>query len=73
MYFFSVAQFASSAISGLVQGYMIFFYTVCVGIPAVQVGTMFLIAKILAGLTDSMCRYCFIVLAEKEWQKYTKD
>lgn len=50
--FFSVAQFASSAISGLVQGYMIFFYTVCVGIPAVQVGTMFLIAKILAGLTD---------------------
>lgn len=60
MYFFSVAQFASSAISGLVQGYMIFFYTVCVGIPAVQVGTMFLIAKILAGLKDFVLMFLLV-------------
>ncbi|MDE6869257.1 MAG: hypothetical protein K2J75_00865, partial [Clostridia bacterium] len=29
--FFSLAQFASSAVTGLVQGYLLFFYTVCVG------------------------------------------
>ena len=43
--FFSLAQFASSAVTGLVQGYLLFFYTVCVSIPATQVGVMFLVSK----------------------------
>lgn len=50
--FFSLAQFASSAITGLVQGYLLFFYTACVGIPATQVGIMFLFSKIFDGLND---------------------
>lgn len=50
--FFSLAQFASSAVSGLVQGYLLFFYTVCVGIPPAAVGTMFLVSKIFDGLND---------------------
>ena len=35
--FFSLAQFASSAVTGLVQGYLLYFYTVCVSIPAAAV------------------------------------
>ena len=50
--FFSLAQFASSAITGLVQGYLLFFYTVCVGINAQAVGTMFLVSKIFDGAND---------------------
>lgn len=38
--FFSMAQFASSAITGLVQGYLLFYYTVCVSIDPTAVGTM---------------------------------
>ena len=50
--FFSLAQFASSAVTGLVQGYLLFFYTVCVSIPATQVGIMFLVSKVFDGLDD---------------------
>ncbi len=50
--FFSLAQFASSAVTGLVQGYLLFFYTVCVGISPAAVGTMFLVSKIFDGLND---------------------
>ena len=50
--FFSLARFASSAVTGLVQGYLLFFYTVCVGIPPAAVGTMFLVSKIFDGLND---------------------
>ena len=50
--FFSLAQFASSAVTGLVQGYLLYFYTVCVGISAGAVGTMFLVSKIFDGLND---------------------
>ncbi|MDE6211114.1 MAG: glycoside-pentoside-hexuronide (GPH):cation symporter [Clostridia bacterium] len=50
--FFSLAQFASSAVTGLVQGYLLFFYTVCVGIAPAAVGTMFLVSKIFDGLND---------------------
>lgn len=49
---FSLARFASSAVTGLVQGYLLFFFTVCVGIPATDVGLMFLITKIFDGLND---------------------
>lgn len=49
---FSLARFASSAVTGLVQGYLLFFFTVCVGISATQVGLMFLITKIFDGLND---------------------
>lgn len=49
---FSLSRFASSAVSGLVQGYLLFFYTVCVGISPTAVGTMFLISKIFDGLND---------------------
>ena len=50
--FFSLARFASSAVTGLIQGYLLFFYTVCVGISAGAVGTMFLVSKIFDGLND---------------------
>lgn len=52
--FFCLAQFASSSISGLVQGYMLFFYTVCIGISAISVGTMFLATRILSAFIDPM-------------------
>lgn len=50
--FFSLARFASSAVTGLIQGYLLFFYTVCVGISAGAVGTMFLVSKVFDGLND---------------------
>lgn len=50
--FFSLARFASSAVTGLIQGYLLFFYTVCASIPAAAVGTMFLVSKIFDGLND---------------------
>ena len=49
---FSLARFASSAVTGLVQGYLLYFYTSCVGINATAVGLMFLITKIFDGLND---------------------
>ena len=49
---FSLARFASSAVTGLVQGYLLYFYTSCVGINASAVGLMFLITKIFDGLND---------------------
>jgi len=49
---FSLAQFAASAVTGLVQGYLLFFYTVCVSIPPAQVGAMFLFSKIFDGIND---------------------
>ena len=49
---FSLARFASSAVTGLIQGYLLFFYTSCVGINANAVGIMFLISKIFDGLND---------------------
>ncbi len=52
--FFSMAQFASSAITGLVQGYLLFYYTVCVGIAPTAVGTMFLVSKIFDALNDPL-------------------
>lgn len=52
--FFSMAQFASSAITGLVQGYLLFYYTVCVGISPTAVGTMFLVSKIFDALNDPL-------------------
>ena len=49
---FSLARFASSAVTGLIQGYLLYFYTSCVGINASAVGLMFLITKIFDGLND---------------------
>ena len=49
---FSLARFASSAVTGLVQGYLLYFYTSCVGISASAVGIMFLVSKIFDGLND---------------------
>ena len=49
---FSLARFASSAVTGLIQGYLLYFYTSCVGINAGAVGLMFLITKIFDGLND---------------------
>ena len=49
---FSLARFASSAVTGLIQGYLLYFYTSCVGINATAVGLMFLITKIFDGLND---------------------
>ncbi len=66
--FFSLAQFASSAVTGLVQGYLLFFYTVCVGIPAAQVGVMFLFSKIFDGLNDPIMG----VIVDKTRSKWGK-
>ena len=49
---FSLTQFACSAITGLAQGYLLFFYTSIMNIPLASVGTMFLIAKIWDGVND---------------------
>ena len=49
---FSLTQFACSAITGLAQGYLLFFYTSIMNIPLTYVGTMFLIAKIWDGIND---------------------
>ena len=49
---FSLTQFACSAITGLAQGYLLFFYTSIMNIPLMHVGTMFLIAKIWDGVND---------------------
>ncbi len=49
---FSLTQFACSAITGLAQGYLLFFYTSIMNIPLTYVGTMFLIAKIWDGVND---------------------
>ena len=49
---FSLARFASSAVTGLIQGYLLYFYTSCIGINASAVGLMFLITKIFDGLND---------------------
>ncbi len=49
---FSLARFASSAVTGLVQGYLLYFYTSCIGISASAVGVMFLVSKIFDGLND---------------------
>ena len=49
---FSLTQFACSAITGLAQGYLLFFYTSIMNIPLTHVGTMFLIAKIWDGVND---------------------
>ena len=42
---FSLTMFASSAITGMLQGYLLFFYTAIMNIPLGAVGTMFLIDK----------------------------
>ena len=49
---FSLTMFASSAITGMLQGYLLFFYTAIMNIPLGAVGTMFLIAKIWDGVND---------------------
>lgn len=49
---FSLAKFASSAVTGLVQGYLLFYYTACMSISPTDVGLMFLISKIFDGLND---------------------
>ncbi|MDR2266424.1 MAG: MFS transporter, partial [Christensenellaceae bacterium] len=49
---FTMAKFATSAITGLTQGYLLIFYTSVMGINPVQVGIMFLVAKIFDGLND---------------------
>ncbi|MDR3292576.1 MAG: glycoside-pentoside-hexuronide (GPH):cation symporter [Clostridiales bacterium] len=49
---FSMAKFATSAITGLTQGYLLIFYTSVLGIAPVSVGVMFLVAKIFDGLND---------------------
>ncbi len=49
---FSMARFATAAISGLVGGYLLIFYTSVLGIDPIKVGTMFLIAKIWDGIND---------------------
>ncbi|MDR0751645.1 MAG: glycoside-pentoside-hexuronide (GPH):cation symporter [Christensenellaceae bacterium] len=49
---FSMAKFATSAVVGLTQGYLLIFYTSVLGINPLQVGLMFLIAKIFDGFND---------------------
>ncbi|MCC8023471.1 MAG: glycoside-pentoside-hexuronide (GPH):cation symporter [Clostridiales bacterium] len=49
---FSAARFAASSITGMAQGYLLFFYTSIMGIPMLSVGTMFLVARIFDGLND---------------------
>lgn len=49
---FSMARFATAAISGLVQGYLLIFYTSVLGIDPIKVGVMFLISKIWDGVND---------------------
>lgn len=66
--FFSLAQFASSAVTGLVQGYLLFFYTVCASIPMAQVGVMFLVSKIFDGLNDPIMG----VIVDKTRSKWGK-
>lgn len=66
--FFSLATFASSAINGLAQGYLLFFYTAIMGIPLSAVGIMFLIAKIWDGINDPIMG----VIVDKTRSKYGK-
>ena len=66
--FFSLAQFASSAITGLVQGYLLFYYTVCMGISTTAVGTMFLVSKIFDALNDPIMG----VIVDKTRSKWGK-
>ena len=49
---FSMARFATAAITGLVSGYLLIFYTSVLGIDPLSVGTMFLISKIWDGVND---------------------
>lgn len=49
---FSMARFATAAITGLVSGYLLIFYTSVLGIDPLSVGTMFLIAKVWDGIND---------------------
>lgn len=66
--FFSLARFASSAITGLVQGYLLFFYTACMGINPTAVGTMFLFSKIFDGINDPIMG----VIVDKTRSKWGK-
>jgi sugar (glycoside-pentoside-hexuronide) transporter len=49
---FSLGLFSSSSIQGLVQGYLLFFYTAVMGINPISVGAMFLFVQIFDGITD---------------------
>ncbi|MDR0696698.1 MAG: glycoside-pentoside-hexuronide (GPH):cation symporter [Christensenellaceae bacterium] len=51
---FSMAKFATSAVFGLTQGYLLIFYTSVLGISPINVGLMFLIAKIFDGMNDPL-------------------
>lgn len=65
---FSLATFASSAVTGLVQGYLLFFYTVILVINPIAVGTMFLLTKIFDGLNDPIMG----VIVDKTHTKWGK-
>lgn len=49
---FSLASFASSAVNGLAQGYLLIFYTAILDINPKATALMFLIAKIWDGIND---------------------
>ena len=66
---FSLARFASSAVTGLVQGYLLYFYTSCVGINATAVGIMFLVSKIFDGLNDPIMGV-LVAKTNTKWGKF---
>ncbi|MDD3947349.1 MAG: glycoside-pentoside-hexuronide (GPH):cation symporter [Clostridia bacterium] len=65
---FALATFASSAVSGMAQGYLLFFYISIMNIPMVAVGTMFLVSKIWDGINDPIMG----VIADKTRTKWGK-
>jgi len=50
--FFALAAFANASLFGLMQGYLLVFYVMVWGIPALTAGSMFAIIKIIDGFTD---------------------
>lgn len=65
---FSLATFASSAVNGLAQGYLLIFYTSIMGISPKHTAIMFLLAKIFDGLNDPIMG----VIVDKTRSKWGK-
>ena len=66
--FFCLATFGTGALNGMVNGYLLIYYTSVLGISPIVTGTMFLIAKLWDGINDPLMG----VIVDKTKSKYGK-
>lgn len=67
---FGVLVMSAAPLNGLASGYLLLFYTTIIGLDPIAVGTLFLIARIVDGISDPIMGYFIDHIKNSKFGKY---